>query len=172
MNSTVIRDAMPHEASTIRGIALDTWWITYGPIISADQIRYMLEAIYNETLLHDQMATREQHFILLLENDVPSGFAAYSPQTEDPSAWKLHKLYVLPSGHGRGFGRQLVNEILRRSAQQGISALELNVNRDNPARHFYERIGFQIVRQEDIAIGPYWMNDYVMRLVIGGRTIA
>jgi hypothetical protein len=37
------------------------------------------------------------------------------------------------------------------------------VNRYNNAKSFYEKMGFAIVREEDIPIGPYWMNDYVMR---------
>ena len=46
---------------------------------------------------------------------------------------------------------------------QSVNAADLNVNRHNPALAFYERLGFQQHREEDIPIGPYWMNDYVMR---------
>ncbi|GAB3820696.1 hypothetical protein GCM10028895_21410 [Pontibacter rugosus] len=47
--------------------------------------------------------------------------------------------------------------------QLGAAILDLNVNRYNNAKAFYERCGYQVYVQEDIAIGPYWMNDYVMR---------
>jgi ribosomal protein S18 acetylase RimI-like enzyme len=42
----------------------------------------------------------------------------------------------------------------------------LNVNRNNEAKEFYKKLGFKIIREEDIPIGQYWMNDYVMRLTI------
>ena len=42
--------------------------------------------------------------------------------------------------------------------------MELNVNRFNPAKRFYERHGFQVVRDEVIAIGNgYVMDDHVMQ---------
>jgi hypothetical protein len=37
------------------------------------------------------------------------------------------------------------------------------VNRNNPALHFYESLGFFMHHPVDIPIGPYWMNDFVMR---------
>ncbi len=45
----------------------------------------------------------------------------------------------------------------------GGTALQLNVNRSNKARFFYEKLGFNVVREEDIDIGNnYFMNDFVM----------
>ena len=58
----------------------------------------------------------------------------------------------------------LVEEVKRRLKMQGIHTLDLNVNRHNKAREFYEKLGFAVIQEEDVPIGPYWMNDYVMRL--------
>lgn len=41
--------------------------------------------------------------------------------------------------------------------------IELNVNRNNPAIGFYNRLGFRILRQGDFDIGHgFYMNDYIM----------
>jgi diamine N-acetyltransferase len=53
-----------------------------------------------------------------------------------------------------------------------VSILDLNVNRHNPAKSFYEKIGFTVLREEDVPIGPYWMNDYVMRFTNEGNTFS
>jgi len=46
---------------------------------------------------------------------------------------------------------------------KGASSLQLNVNRNNNAKVFYEKIGFAVIKEEDIDIGNgYLMNDYVM----------
>jgi len=45
--------------------------------------------------------------------------------------------------------------------------VELNVNRFNNARWFYEKIGFRVVRDEVIDIGQgFVMDDHVMELPI------
>ena len=46
---------------------------------------------------------------------------------------------------------------------KNATALQLNVNRINKARFFYERLGFSVTREEDTDIGhDYFMNDFVM----------
>ena len=43
--------------------------------------------------------------------------------------------------------------------------MELNVNRNNKALLFYERMGMRKLREGDFPIGNgYYMNDYIMRL--------
>ena len=45
--------------------------------------------------------------------------------------------------------------------------MELNVNRNNRALHFYERMGLRKLREGDFPIGDgYYMNDYIMGLDI------
>ena len=51
--------------------------------------------------------------------------------------------------------------------EAGDRAIELNVNRHNPASGFYERHGFRVVRDEVIDIGQgYVMDDHVMELAL------
>ena len=44
----------------------------------------------------------------------------------------------------------------------GVDTLQLNVNRNNQARKFYEACGYKIIKEEDIPFDNYWMNDFVM----------
>lgn len=164
MNAT-IRNAGLTDIPVIRLLAEDTWWPTYQPILADDQIRYMLDLIYSVEALTAVMTQGMQHFILLLDDQGPQGFAAYGPRPDEP-VYKLHKLYVRPGNQGKGYGRMLLEEIVQRTKNQNITTLDLNVNKYNPARSFYEKVGFSILREEDVAIGPYWMNDYVMRRIV------
>lgn len=161
-----IRDAEEGEEDIISDLAWRTWWIAYKDIISEQQIRFMLETLYNQETLRQLIASGDQQFIILRDNGIACGFAAYSARPEEPRVYKLHKLYVLPDCQGRGFGRLLLQEVTARLRSQNITKLDLNVNRQNPAFNFYRGIGFEVLRQEDIPIGPFWMNDYVMRLHI------
>jgi len=163
-NSTPIeiRNTSTADVPLIQQLAEATWWPTYSPILKDEQIRYMLDLIYSHEALTRVMADGSQQFILLFEGNVAQGFAAYGPY--ENGAVKLHKLYVLPENHGKGFGRILIDEVKRRVKANGIQTLVLNVNRYNNARTFYEKLGFTVTQEVDVAIGPYWMNDYVMAL--------
>ena len=148
-------------------IAEKTWRVTYASILHPDQMDYMLKSIYGEQELKKVMRDGSQKFLLLKDSVGFQGFASYGARPEDPTIFKLHKLYILPQNQGKGYGKILLDEIKNHLVRQGINTLELNVNRYNPAKEFYKKLGVIIVREEDVPIGEYWMNDYVMRCVIG-----
>jgi len=147
----------------IQEIINETWEPTYRNIISPAQIEYMHHEIYQTGALQKQMAEGQRFFILYL-NEVPVGFASYSPH--EGHTYKLNKLYLKPSYQGQGFGRLLIHHVEQDAKERGGKFLILNVNRHNNARQIYERIGFKVIKEEDIPIGPYWMNDYVMQKAI------
>ncbi|TWR30542.1 GNAT family N-acetyltransferase [Mucilaginibacter pallidiroseus] len=159
----LIREATVDDVNAILQIAEQTWWPTYSSILSKEQIAYMLSTIYAEDKITAQLAKHEQTFLILIEEGTPVAFAAYSPREEDADVYKLHKLYCLPVTQGKGYGKVLINAVADKTKEAGKHVLELNVNRYNNAKSFYEKMGFVVAYEEDIAIGPYWMNDYVMR---------
>lgn len=159
-----IQVATDKDVPAIIDIAEQTWWRTYGKILSAKQIRYMLDALYAPETLSRQIRNGNQTYLVLRDEHGAQGFASYGPREDHPELYKIHKLYVLPHNQKKGYGRALVEAIANRLRSQRIGLVDLNVNRFNPARGFYEKLGFRVVREEDVPIGPYWMNDYVMRL--------
>jgi GNAT superfamily N-acetyltransferase len=159
----LIRKASTADVETIREIAEKTWWHTYSPILEKDQISYMLGEMYAAEKISAQITNGTQTYLLLIEDESPVAFAAYSPREENKDIYKLHKLYCLPETQGKGYGKILINEVAAKTIEAGKGTLDLNVNRLNKARNFYEKMGFMVAYEEDIAIGKYYMNDYVMR---------
>jgi len=158
-----IRQATLSDLETIIEIAEKTWWVTYSPILEKEQIEFMLNKIYSVENISAQLEQGAQTYLLLIEDGKPVAFAGYSPREEDPEIYKLHKLYCLPETQGKGYGKVLINEVAQKTIEAGKNTLDLNVNRYNKAKSFYEKMGFRVAYEEDIPIGPYWMNDYVMR---------
>lgn len=158
-----IRTATAADIEMLRQLAQETWYATYLSILSQEQLDYMLAEIYSTEKLTQQIENNEQTFILVIENDQTVAFAAYSPREENPEIYKLHKLYCLPATQGKGYGKLLINEVSHRVLEAGKNLLELNVNRHNKAKSFYEKLGFKVIYEDNIAIGPYWMNDYIMQ---------
>lgn len=156
----IIREACMDDVDTIRSLSLQTWPQTYAHILSPEQIRYMMELMYSRDALLEQMQ-KGHHFILAFRQENAVGFAAYSEI--EKGVFKLHKIYLKPDQQGRGTGRIMIDHIISIAQKAGAHILQLNVNRNNIAKTFYERFGFSVVRTEDIDIGEgYFMNDYIM----------
>lgn len=157
-----LRNATVKDIPLVRELTYQVWPQTYASILSNDQIEYMLEMMYSEASLEKQMREGCQ-FVLVYESGLPVGFASY--QEVAPALFKLHKIYILPSQQGKGTGRWVIGEIISRVKNAGGRALQLQVNKNNSAKTFYERMGFTAVDEIDLDIGNgYYMNDYIMEI--------
>lgn len=161
----ILREATVRDVPVIRAIAHTTWPVAYATILSPQQLRYMLELMYSEDALREQLLVKGHRSTLILLDDVAQGFASFEHGYNGNPVTRLHKLYVLPSAQGVGAGKHLISHVVECAKDHGDTAVELNVNRFNPARMFYERRGFRIIRDEVIDIGSgFVMDDHVMRL--------
>ncbi|MBL7748249.1 MAG: GNAT family N-acetyltransferase [Chitinophagaceae bacterium] len=155
-----IRSATTEDIELIRELTFQVWPQTYANILSPQQIDYMLDMMYSQQSLQQQMESGAQ-FIIVYEKEKPVGFASY--QEMKPALYKLHKLYVLPSQQGKGTGRLLVEYICTVITERKATALQLQVNRNNNAKTFYEKLGFTVLEEIDLDIGGgFIMDDYVM----------
>jgi N-acetylglutamate synthase-like GNAT family acetyltransferase len=156
----LIKTASIKDIPLIRELTFKIWPQTYAAILSQVQVDYMLNLMYSEASLEKQMKEGSQ-FIIVNEDGIPVGFASY--QEIEPSIFKLHKIYILPSQQGKGTGRFVIDHIIDDIKKKGAKALLLQVNRYNKARSFYEKLGFTVIDEADFDIGNgYFMNDYVM----------
>jgi GNAT superfamily N-acetyltransferase len=158
-----IREATVNDAETIHQLAHEIWPPTYGPILSGEQLTFMLADRYSVETLSGQIKKNSQTYLLLFEDEKPAAFAAYSPD-DDPEVYRLHKLYLLPSTQGKGYGRALLETVYDKVRSAGKNKLDLNVHRQNPAKSFYDKMGFKVLYEADIPFGPYFLNDYIMRM--------
>jgi GNAT superfamily N-acetyltransferase len=158
-----ITEATSNDFKTIQDIAHQTWPETYGDILSKEQLDYMLGAFYSEAALSDNVNTKGHYFLLAKENEVVLGFAAYEHNYQENNRTRIHKIYILPQTQGKGIGKRLIEYIEKLAIENHSEALSLNVNRFNKALTFYQKIGFEIITEENIEIGHgYLMEDYVM----------
>lgn len=157
-----VKLATDSDVDAIKRIAYNTWFDCYGHILSGGQIKYMLEELYSEAVLKNLITNNLQRFLLLNQGNISKAFASFG--RGENGILKLFKIYVLPEAQGRGFGNILIQKVIKQALSGGCEFLELNVNRNNKALNYYRKLGFEIIKEVDIPIGPYWMNDFVMRL--------
>ncbi len=154
-----IKIASFEDAETISKLANEIWPATYADILSGEQICFMLAQSYTTSAIEEQMKTG--HLFFLLETDgLLRGFASIAKHTE--SAFKLQKLYIHQSMHHKGAGKLLISHVEGYCKTQGAVELLLNVNRNNKAKFFYEKMGYRIIEVVDIPYHQFVLNDYVM----------
>jgi ribosomal protein S18 acetylase RimI-like enzyme len=157
-----IIEATEKDIPVIHELAERIWWPTYRPILSEEQISFMLQNMYSENALKEQMLG-DIKFILVKRDNEDVAFAGYSIEHGTDPVLKIHKVYVLPSEQGKGTGKNLIAYLSNLTTDLNIPYVELNVNRGNPALGFYQKMGFEIIETVDIPYYQFVLNDYVMR---------
>jgi ribosomal protein S18 acetylase RimI-like enzyme len=157
-----------NQLPVIKDLAYTIWPSTYGEILSEAQLHYMLANFYSIENLENQM-NNDQIFELLCDENEVVGFVAYEFNCGFESLshplTKIHKIYLLPETQGKGFGKFMIDEVIKIAKHNHQKGVFLNVNKYNKAKFFYEKLGFIITKEEVIDIGNnYIMDDYVMEL--------
>lgn len=163
-----IRKATAADCELINKLAWEVFPATYKEILSDDQMAYMMNWMYAPENVRKKMEEEGHVYFIAYKEGDPAGYV--SVQQQDTDVFHLQKIYVLPSFQGAHLGSQLFDQAVKyiKEVHPSPCLMELNVNRNNKALHFYERKGMKKLREGDFPIGNgYYMNDYIMGLHIG-----
>ena len=154
--------ATKEQLLIVRDLAFKIWPKAYGNIIAAGQIEYMLEMMYSIESLEKQLQNNKT-FLLAEDDNMFIGYVSYELNCNNSNTTRIHKLYVLPETQGKGIGKQLIDCVAEIARTNHNSALDLTVNKKNPATAFYLKTGFEITEEAVFDIGNgYVMDDYIM----------
>ena len=162
-----IRKATLEDIEMINHLAWIVFPHTYKEILSPEQMEYMMDWMYSPENLHKQMTEDGHIYYLAFEGDEPAGYLSIQPEGEH--TYHLQKIYVLPSFQGKKLGKLLFEQAIKaiKELHPEPCQMRLNVNRQNKALTFYEKMGMKKVDEGDFHIGNgYYMNDYIMGLDI------
>ena len=162
-----IRKATTDDCGLINQMAGEVFPATYKEILSPEQLDYMMDWMYSPENIRKQMEEEGHVYFIAYEECEPFGYV--SVQQQEENVFHLQKIYVLPYFQGAHCGSFLFREAIKyiKEVHPEPCLMELNVNRDNKALLFYERMGMRKLREVDFPIGNgYYMNDYIMGLDI------
>ena len=158
-----LRLATISDIPLIQEVAESTWPVSYKEIISPEQIRYMLDNMYNDEKIREAISDANQAFWLAEENGKTLGFCGIEHRYSGKAITRIHKLYILPDTQGSGLGKIFMDHIEKEARKRKSTKLHLNVNKQNRAFGFYQKQGFITDHEEVLHIGNgFVMDDFVM----------
>lgn len=163
MSMLSIRKATTDDCQLINSLACVVFPATYETMLSTEQLDYMMEWMYAPTQIRKQMEEEGHVYFIAYLDEQACGYLSVQQQGEE--LFHLQKIYVLPEFQGKQVGGFLFEQAIRyiKEVHPAPCLMELNVNRDNKALHFYERKGMRKLREGDFPIGNgYYMCDYIM----------
>lgn len=166
-----IKKAITSDIPIIKEIAEKAWRPTYEHILTERQTLYMLDLMYNSLTLENQINGNIAFFMVDLGQKTVGYF---SVEILNEQKVKLHKLYLDPTQKQQGLGKKIIQFIRDWTLTNQRESIILNVNKNNSAVQFYQKMGFIIIEELILDIGEgYVMDDFVMQLDLGStRSIA
>ena len=156
--------ATEKDIKKIAKLATRIWNQHYPDIIGRKQTDYMLNLLYSERALRDQLfpkgiTVKKQDYYLINFQDTSVGFL--STHRENKGECFINKFYIDQTNAAKGIGT-LVFEKLQELIKP--KKIRLTVNRKNyKSINFYFKLGFKIESIVDIDIGNnFVMNDFIM----------
>jgi ribosomal protein S18 acetylase RimI-like enzyme len=157
----LVEKAKKDDLDEIIELAKSAWQQTYAAIISQKQIDFMLKTFYDKSRLENEMNNKKNIFSkAVVENKI----VGYTHCILENNYLKLSKIYLLPNSKQKGIGSLLINEVKKKAEDLGVDKIILQVNRNNSAKEFYLKMGFEITAEVDDQLDNYILNDYVMEL--------
>ncbi len=164
-NNISFRTAGEADIPVIQDLSSRIWREHYPGIITHEQIDYMLGRMYAADIIRDEVLSKGYRYVLVMRGNEAVGFIAY--RFEDPDrAVMISKLYLLPSLHGKGIGRQMLQHVKDNAVRRSAKRIYLFVNKNNSkAIAAYERFGFKKAEAVVTDIGGgFVMDDFRMVL--------
>ncbi|MCE4057302.1 GNAT family N-acetyltransferase [Pseudomonas sp. Au-Pse12] len=78
-----------------------------------------------------------------------AGVLGFVSLSRDAQALYIRELHVLEAFRGQGAGAWTLQQVLEMARQERRGLLRLTVFKDNPAQRLYERMGLQVVGEDD-----------------------
>ncbi len=155
---------LPAEA-TPDGVTLRELEWTDLPVLATLERELFADDAWSEQTWWAELAGRPRRdYVVALIDDAVAGYAGLDVAGEIADVMTVA---TAPAHQGRGIGRLLLHELVRRAVDRGCRALLLEVRADNAAaRALYERNGFEVISVRRRYYQPGDVDALVMRRVL------
>jgi L-amino acid N-acyltransferase YncA len=162
----MIRPARVEDAAAIARVSVDVWRTTYKGIVPAAHLANLSYQRREQMWMNAWAQSERRNFIAVALNDQDEvvGFINGGPQRDardNAFVAELYAIYLLDHYHGNGLGRRLTQALASYLVAQNLCSMTVVVLADNPACQFYQALGAQYVRSQDVEIGGVTLLEQV-----------
>lgn len=136
-----IRPSKKSDAHSISCIYVQTWRDTYLSVVPFDYL-YTMSVDRHERAFLQELDSRQILSYVAEVNGRVVGFTTggYERHGDAIYSGEIYTLYVMKNYQRRGIGRKLVATLTRQFKDLDIYTMLVQVLKENPYRHFYQKI--------------------------------
>lgn len=165
-----IRTAVPADAAILADLGARTFRDTFAAYNTPEDMADYLASHFSPALQEGQIRDPRCQYLLAEIGGTPAGLALLVDEKPEPGVpgrrpLMLSKLYVDKPYLSAGVGAALLRRCCDEARAQGRDVLWLGVwDRNERARAFYARFGFQQVGEMSFVLGSDVQRDFVLAL--------
>ncbi|WP_294286113.1 GNAT family N-acetyltransferase [uncultured Chryseobacterium sp.] len=172
MTSINITQASLKDLAILQDLGRKTFYETFAPHNSEEQIQQYLEESFAEDKLAKELNHRDSLFFIAWEEENPVGYLKVNSgkaQTElqDETSLEIERIYVKSSHHGKKVGQLLYHQALETAVELKKQYLWLGVWEENHrAVGFYKKNGFEEFGKHVFRLGDEEQTDLMMKKIL------
>ena len=167
-----VRPATASDAAALAEVAAATFVLACPPDMPAESVERFIADNLTAARFEEYVADAGRAVLIAEDEGATVGYAMLvhgEPYDADvrvvirhrPST-ELSKIYVLPTAHGGGVARALMEAVLDVARDSGAAGIWLGTNQANArAQRFYVKSGFEQIGTKRFWVGDHWEDDFV-----------
>ncbi|WP_412989485.1 GNAT family N-acetyltransferase [Pediococcus siamensis] len=154
---------------TLQKISVETYTDTFGPYNSPEIMAAYLNTAYDGEKLQRELANPNSQFYFVKLGDEIAGYLKVNlneAQTEvmGQDSLEVERIYVRSAFKHQGLGTQCIKKAESIARANHKTKIWLGVWEHNePAKHFYAKLGFKRIGQHAFYMGDDKQTDYLMQ---------
>src|SRR4051812_8092743 len=162
-----VRKATLNDAGTLAKIGADTFYHTFRPHNTEEDMQAYLAKSYGVELMRTNLNNPEIHYFLCEDDGLCIGYIKLVEGTGGNElgehAIELEKIYILHTYFGTLAARMLIDMAIEHCNTNNFKTLFLGVWQENKrAVSFYEKNGFKTVSTRQFKLGETICDDFIM----------
>ncbi|MBP1970532.1 GNAT superfamily N-acetyltransferase [Virgibacillus natechei] len=146
-----IQKATPEHADGIAKVCIDSYWATYGELLSSEYINRMIKEFYTRERIIKEVTTTSKGWngwFVAVDDEEVVGAGAGGMISENHG--ELFVLYLDPERKGEGLGTKLLDAVTNELKEYGAKEQWVSVTKwNNKGIPFYEAKGFIYIHEQD-----------------------